>query len=119
MKKYYGSLLAVGVLFGCNNNKPQPNKITIKEVDSLKVVQIEVIRKDTFQRVVEDTISNEDILLETKQFTDSIDNLRAKEKDSLRRENFKKLTRKINGGYNGLADRERLWERAKQILEVK
>jgi putative chitinase len=30
--------------------------------------------------------------------------------------NFREITRKINGGYNGLAARERYYERAKQVL---
>ncbi len=29
---------------------------------------------------------------------------------------FKEITRKINGGYNGLADRQKYWARAKQVL---
>lgn len=31
---------------------------------------------------------------------------------------FREITRKINGGYNGLADRERYWSRAKTVLGV-
>lgn len=30
---------------------------------------------------------------------------------------FKELTRRINGGYNGYADRVRLWENAKKVLK--
>lgn len=31
-------------------------------------------------------------------------------------EGFKKITKAINGGYNGLTDRAELWERAKKVL---
>ncbi|MBK6742501.1 MAG: glycoside hydrolase family 19 protein [Hydrogenophilales bacterium] len=31
---------------------------------------------------------------------------------------FREITRRINGGYNGLADRERYWARAKTVLGV-
>lgn len=31
-------------------------------------------------------------------------------------ENFKKLTRAINGGYNGLESRQQYWERAKNVI---
>lgn len=30
--------------------------------------------------------------------------------------NFREITRRINGGYNGLADREQYWARARQVL---
>lgn len=33
-------------------------------------------------------------------------------------DSFRKITRKINGGYNGYADRYKLWLRATQILSV-
>lgn len=32
--------------------------------------------------------------------------------------NFKKITRIINGGYNGYADRFKMWQRAKLILNI-
>lgn len=32
--------------------------------------------------------------------------------------NFKRITRIINGGYNGYADRYKIWQRAKQILSA-
>ncbi len=32
--------------------------------------------------------------------------------------NFKEITRRINGGYNGLADRLKYYERAKAVLGV-
>jgi putative chitinase len=31
--------------------------------------------------------------------------------------NFREITRRINGGYNGMADREAFWARAKAVLE--
>lgn len=35
---------------------------------------------------------------------------------TLNEADFRKITRIINGGYNGYADRKRLWERAKAVL---
>lgn len=32
------------------------------------------------------------------------------------RQEFKTITRRINGGFNGLAERQALWEKAKQVL---
>ncbi|QIK55024.1 glycoside hydrolase family 19 protein [Dysgonomonas sp. HDW5B] len=32
--------------------------------------------------------------------------------------NFKRITRIINGGYNGYEDRYKIWQRAKQILSI-
>lgn len=34
-------------------------------------------------------------------------------------ESFRKITKKINGGYNGMADRLRHWEKCKKALEFK
>lgn len=36
---------------------------------------------------------------------------------TLKEEDFKKLTKAINGGYNGYADRVNIWNRAKEILK--
>lgn len=36
--------------------------------------------------------------------------------DTANDEDFKQITRTINGGYNGLADRQELWNRAKNVL---
>jgi len=38
--------------------------------------------------------------------------------DKVTREAFKEITRRINGGFNGLADRERFYETAKTVLGV-
>ncbi len=35
------------------------------------------------------------------------------------RQDFRRITRLINGGFNGLADRLRFWDRAKQIFDVR
>lgn len=35
---------------------------------------------------------------------------------TLKEEDFKKLTKAINGGYNGYADRKQIWDRAKEVL---
>jgi len=35
---------------------------------------------------------------------------------TLKESDFKELTRRINGGYNGYSDRLNLWNRAKQVL---
>ncbi|SHE29181.1 hypothetical protein SAMN05444362_1011, partial [Dysgonomonas macrotermitis] len=36
---------------------------------------------------------------------------------TLKEEDFKKLTKAINGGYNGYADRKEIWEKAKEVLK--
>lgn len=36
---------------------------------------------------------------------------------TLKEEDFKKLTKAINGGYNGYADRVSIWNRAKEVLK--
>lgn len=36
---------------------------------------------------------------------------------TLKEEDFKKLTKAINGGYNGYADRVNIWNRAKEVLK--
>lgn len=36
---------------------------------------------------------------------------------NLKEEDFKKLTKAINGGYNGYADRVLIWNRAKEVLK--
>ena len=38
--------------------------------------------------------------------------------DQVTREAFREITRRINGGFNGLADRERFYETAKNVLGV-
>ncbi len=38
--------------------------------------------------------------------------------DRVTREAFKEITRRINGGFNGLADREKFYEKAKTVLGV-
>ena len=44
---------------------------------------------------------------------------RNKLNDYADRGDFKTLTKKINGGYNGLADRIKHWQRCKAVLNVK
>ncbi|WP_353124132.1 glycoside hydrolase family 19 protein [Dysgonomonas capnocytophagoides] len=36
---------------------------------------------------------------------------------TLKEEDFRKLTKSINGGYNGYADRVNIWNRAKEVLK--
>jgi Predicted chitinase len=36
---------------------------------------------------------------------------------TLKEEDFRKMTRIINGGYNGYADRKQIWDRAKDVLK--
>lgn len=117
MKKYSIVLLFLLILSSCTGNKNY-NKVTIIPQDSTKVVSVEIHYVDTVHFIVPSNVSDSIIMGYSKQFSDSIrkDSIR---KDNLQRENFRKITKKINGGYNGQSDRERIWERAKDVLKNK
>jgi hypothetical protein len=110
------SVILCFVLSCCNNPNKNYNKITIELTDSSKIVSAEVYYTDTICFEVSKSISDSIILSSIKSVTDSlrIDSIR---RDSLQRINFKKITKKINGGYNGLKDREQIWEQAKKVLK--
>ena len=111
-------LLSLLLLLGCSPGSNNYNKVTIQPVDTVKVVNVEVHYTDTIQLVVPSHVPDSIILKQVKQYTDSLraDSIR---KDKVQSDNFRKITKKINGGYNGQADRERLWERAKKELNNK
>jgi len=56
------------------------------------------------------------ILKSVQAMSDSLryDSIR---RDSLHKINFRRITRIINGGYNGHADREAIWLKAKEIIK--
>lgn len=66
-----------------------------------------------------------DVVIEKKEFVKptvkpiNLDSLRKDsiELDKIQRDNFRKITRKINGGYNGIDDRLKLWENAKKAVK--
>lgn len=111
-------LLSLLLLLGCSTGSNNYNKVTIKPVDTVKVVNVEVHYTDTITLVVPSNVPDSIILKQVKQYTDSLkaDSIR---KDKVQSDNFLKITKKINGGYNGQADRERIWERAKKELKNK
>ena len=111
-------LLSLLLLLGCSPGSNNYNKVTIQPVDTVKVVNVEVHYTDTITLVVPSHVPDSVILKQVKQYTDSLkaDSIR---KDKVQSENFRKITKKINGGYNGQADRERIWERAKKELKNK
>ena len=111
-------LLSLLLLLGCSPGSNNYNKVTIQPVDTVKVVNVEVHYTDTITLVVPQHVPDSIILKQVKQYTDSlrVDSIR---KDKIQSENFRKITKKINGGYNGQADRERIWERAKKELKNK
>lgn len=116
MKKIVILLIAVLVI-GCNLSNRSYNKITIAPADdSTKVVFSEMHSVDTIAFVVPNVVPDSIILAGVKQYTDSLkqDSIR---RDSLQKVNFRQITRIINGGYNGYADRVRLWENAKKALK--
>ena len=111
-------LFTIMLLLGCSPSNNNYNKVTIQPVDTVKLVNVEVHYTDTITLVVPNHVPDSIILKQVKQYTDSLraDSIR---KDKVQSENFRKITKKINGGYNGQADRERLWERAKKELNNK
>lgn len=111
-------LLSLLLLLGCSPGSNNYNKVTIQPVDTVKVVNVEVHYTDTITLVVPSHVPDSIILKQVKQYTDSLkaDSIR---KDKVQSDNFRKITKKINGGYNGQADRERIWERAKKELKNK
>lgn len=116
MKNIIIILIAI-VIVGCNLPNRNHNKITIdKTNDSTKIVSAEIYFTDTISFVVDKNISDSIILSSIKYYSDSIkrDSLR---RDSLQKVNFRIITRKINGGYNGYEDRVRLWNNAKKTLK--
>lgn len=115
MNKYTLLLLTLFLFTGCNNPK-EFNKIRIETTDSSKVVSAEINYTDTVVFHVPIETPDSIILKELKHTVDSFrkDSIR---RDSLQRINFRKITKKINGGYNGQKDREGIWERAKEVLK--
>lgn len=102
------------LLFSCNN-KPY-NKITVSTNDTVKTIQLEVVSVDTFVYEAPSHVLDSILLKEAKHISDSIrfHNTRI---DSLHTVNFRKITKIINGGYNGYADRKQIWDRAKEVLK--
>ncbi len=116
MKKILIFLIAL-LAIGCNLSQPSYNKVTIAQTnDSTKIVSAEIHSVDTLAFAVSNDISDSLILASMKQYTDSLrqDSVR---RDSLQKVSFRQITRIINGGYNGYADRIRLWENAKRVLK--
>lgn len=107
------SLVVLVLLFSCNN-KPY-NKITISSDDTTKTVLLETISVDTFIYKAPSSVPDSVLLKEAKHISDSIRMHNAKI-DSLHTVNFRKITKIINGGYNGYSDREAIWKRAKKVL---
>lgn len=91
------------------------NKVSIETVDSSKIISAEISFSDTIKFQVPANTPDSVILASIRYTADSLrrDNIR---RDSLQLINFRKITRKINGGYNGLADRERIYKKAKEVL---
>ena len=111
-------ILFISLMFiGCNLSNRDYNKITITNTnDSTKSVSAEVYYVDTIDFVVDAGVSDSLILSSIKNYTDSLrkDSIR---RDSLQKINFRRITKIINGGYNGEADRIRIWENAKKVLK--
>lgn len=118
MNKIALLILIIIATVSCKPQSGDYNKITIQSKDSVKNIVVEMIHTDTFIFEVPNFVSDSLILASVKATTDSLrnDSLR---RDSLYRENFRRMTKKINGGYNGYADREKLWNKAKQVLHEK
>lgn len=110
-------LCALLALISCKYNAGEYNKVSIAETsDSLKIVSAELHYVDTINFVLPTSIPDSIILKGIKHYTDSLrqDSVR---RDSLQVLNFRRITKIINGGYNGYTDRVRLWENAKKTLK--
>ena len=103
----FNIIMIIVVIFGfilsCNKKEKyniQTETITITET-------IEIIKTDTIYIDALPIISyiNQDSIDRAELIRDSIQ--------------FRKITKKINGGYNGFADRYAIWLRARNVLKNK
>ena len=116
MKKIIIFLIAL-IVIGCNLSNGGYNKVTISLADeSTKWVITEIHTIDSLSLSIPKDVPDSLILASIKKFTDSLRQDSAR-RDSLQKVNFRQITRIINGGYNGYADRVRLWENAKKVLK--
>lgn len=110
MKKLIFLLLLCTLSF-CTKSKKQNAIVIYNEIenntDTTLVDSIFINSIDTNKTI----IVNDVIVINVDSLR--IDSLR---RDSLQRVNFLRITRIINGGYNGLQDRLYLWERSKEYL---
>ena len=102
MKKYNLLILIVFIFISCCNKKEIHNTQT-----ETKTIEIEIIKTDS---IYIDTLP---IIPYVNQ--DSIDRVELI-RDSIQ---FRKITKKVNGGYNGFEDRYNIWLRARNVLKNK
>lgn len=116
MKKILLTILTIIIATSCSNQSNNYNKITINTNDSTKDVLVEINYTDTLLIKLPISVPDSVILQSIKAMSDSLrsDSIR---RDSLQRINFRQITRIINGGYNGYADRETIWLRAKEVIK--
>lgn len=102
MKKYNLLILIVFIFISCNNKKEIHNTQT-----ETKTIEIEIPKTDTIYIDTLPIISyiNQDSIDRAELIRDSIQ--------------FRKITKKINGGYNGFEDRYNIWLRARNVLKNK
>ena len=93
-------IVLILIVFSCCN-KQNAVKQSIPPVEA--IIPIQAIKTDSICL---------DIISITWVNQDSLDYIKFK-KDST---NFRKMTKIINGGYNGFADRYKLWLRARKAL---
>lgn len=98
-------ILAVSACFACSSNKLEQRAETPTET-TIQAIVVEPIYIDTIPIIENPTpYINKDSLDRVELIKDSI--------------NFRKIVKIINGGYNGFAERYRLWLRARQILSYR
>ena len=116
MKNILLALLTVALATSCNSKPNNYNKITITPNDTLKEVMVEISYTDTLLMELPVAVPDSIILKSVQAMSDSLkrDSIR---RDSLQKLNFRRITRIINGGYNGYADREAIWIKAKEIIK--
>jgi hypothetical protein len=109
----YILFIVLALLASCSNTPY--NKVTVSANDTIKTVQVEIVSVDTFIYKAPASVPDSVLLKEAKHISDSI-RLYNERIDSMHTANFRKITKIINGGYNGYADREAIWKRAKKVL---
>ena len=96
-------ILIVSVIISCCNNK---EKYNIETETLTETIIIEIPKTDSIY------IDNPIIPYVNQDSLDRVELIR----DSIQ---FRKITKKINGGYNGFADRYAMWLRARNLLKNK
>ena len=109
-------IIIVFIFISCCNKKEKYNIQT--ETETIEIIKTDSIYIDTLPII--SYINQDSIYIDTLPIIsyinqDSIDRAELI-RDSIQ---FRKITKKINGGYNGFEDRYNIWLRARNVLKNK